>query len=224
MSLLHTVRAELAKAADPQKALAMQKYMKSRMPYHGVPTPLRRKLTKPILQAHPVKNAAGWRNDLLALWRDASFREERYTALDFAKDPRAREFHTLQALPMYEELIVDGAWWDYVDDLAQRLGEILHNEPKAMKAKLLQWSQSPDMWKRRASIICQLACKQDTDPDLLYRCIEASIDSSEFFLQKGIGWALRQYARTNPQEIRRYVRDNEKRLSPLSRREALKHL
>jgi 3-methyladenine DNA glycosylase AlkD len=89
---------------------------------------------------------------------------------------------------------------------------------------MLRWSRSPDMWKRRTSILCQLTFKKDTDLKLLYACIEPSMDSTEFFLRKAIGWALRQYAWTYPDEVRRYVRKNAARLSPLSRREALKNL
>ncbi len=80
------------------------------------------------------------------------------------------------------------------------------------------------MWKRRTSIICQLGSKAETDLDLLYACIEPSLESREFFLRKAIGWALRQYARTDPSEVKRYVRVNRARLSGLSCREALKHI
>jgi 3-methyladenine DNA glycosylase AlkD len=86
------------------------------------------------------------------------------------------------------------------------------------------WSRSEDVWKRRTSILCQLGFKKDTDLKLLYGCIEPSLGSKEFFLRKAIGWALRQYAWTNPEEVRRYVRNNTARLSPLSRREAMKNI
>jgi 3-methyladenine DNA glycosylase AlkD len=93
-----------------------------------------------------------------------------------------------------------------------------------MRRKLLSWSTSKDMWKRRTSIICQLGFKEATDLDLLYACIEPSLGSREFFLQKAIGWALRQYAWTDGAEVKRYVRLNNTRLSALSRREAMKNL
>jgi 3-methyladenine DNA glycosylase AlkD len=93
-----------------------------------------------------------------------------------------------------------------------------------MRRKMLSWSKSNDMWKRRTSIICQLGCKAKTDLELLYACIEPSLTSREFFLQKAIGWALRQHAWTDAAEVRRYVRLNNDRLSALSRREALKNL
>jgi 3-methyladenine DNA glycosylase AlkD len=85
------------------------------------------------------------------------------------------------------------------------------------------WARSGDLWKRRSAILCQLGFKRATDLDLLYECIERAMDEREFFLRKAIGWALRQYAKTDAKEVRRYVRENEKRLSPLSVREALKN-
>ena len=87
-----------------------------------------------------------------------------------------------------------------------------------------EWSKCDDLWKRRSAIICQITFKEKTDLKLLYDCIEPAISSKEFFLRKAIGWALRQYARTDEKEIVRYVNENEKRLSPLSKREALKNV
>jgi len=122
-------------------------------------------------------------------------------------------------------LIVTGAWWDYVDTLASNnVGSLLLSDREKLTPVMREWSQSDDMWKRRTSIICQLKFKKQTDLRLLYDCIEPSIESKEFFLQKAIGWALRQYAWTDAKEIQRYVRQNQDRLSPLSKREALKNV
>jgi 3-methyladenine DNA glycosylase AlkD len=223
--LLATIRRELAAVADPSKAPAMQAYMKSAMPYHGVPTPISRPLFKRVFEEIDLPDAATWRELVLGLWRGAKFREERYAAIAITGDKRARAFQTTDALPLYEELIVTGAWWDYVDDIAgHRLGELLRAQPKAMRKCMLAWSRCDDLWKRRSSIICQLGFKTETDLELLYACIEPSIGSKEFFLRKAIGWALRQYAWTDPAEVVRYVAENEARLSGLSRREALKNV
>ena len=128
-------------------------------------------------------------------------------------------------MKLYEELIVNGAWWDYVDDIAShRVGPILKKYQASMRRKMLTWSAADNLWKRRTAIICQLGFKGETDLDLLYACIEPSLGSREFFLQKAIGWALRQYAWTDAAEIKRYVRHNRERLSALSRREALKNI
>ena len=126
---------------------------------------------------------------------------------------------------MYEEMVVSGAWWDFVDLIAsRRLGPLLQEYPGPMRKKMLAWSRSKNMWKRRSAILCQLSFKADTDLELLYECIEPSLASKEFFLRKAIGWALRQYAWTDPREVRRYVRAHAGELSPLSQREALKNI
>jgi 3-methyladenine DNA glycosylase AlkD len=203
----------------------MQAYTKSTMPYHGVPFPLLRKVCKEVFANVGVETAAQWQALVLELWRNARFREERYAALQLAADKRARAFQTPRAMKMYEELVVTGAWWDYVDDVAShRVGPILRDYPAPMRRQMLAWSKCADIWKRRTSILCQLGFKQETDLQLLYACIEPSLGSREFFLQKAIGWALRQYAWIDGAEVKRYVRLNQDRLSPLSRREALKHL
>ena len=203
----------------------MQAYMKSAMPYHGVPAPLLREVCREIFSDVGFDSASDWRAQVLSLWRNARFREERYAALYLSGDKRARDFQTPGAVKMYEELIVTGAWWDYVDTVASNsLGPILRNYPAPMRRKMLAWSKCNDLWKRRSSILCQLGSKDQTDLELLYTCIAPSMESREFFLQKAIGWALRQYARTDPGEIRRYIQLNQSRLSALSRREALKHL
>jgi 3-methyladenine DNA glycosylase AlkD len=218
------VREALAAVAEPAIAPAMQAYMKSTMPYLGVSTVPRRAALKPLFAGIDWPDSAAWQADILALWRGAAFREERYAALELTAVKAARRFQRIDALPMYEEMIVAGAWWDYVDEIAgHRLWTLLQNDRTAMSETMRTWSTDADMWKRRSSILCQLPAKNDTDLDLLYACIEPSIGSSEFFLRKAIGWALRQYAWTDPNEVARYVAVNEDRLSGLSKREALKN-
>jgi 3-methyladenine DNA glycosylase AlkD len=219
------LRKALQRAGDPVKAPAMQAYMKSAMPYHGVPTPLLRETCKAIFADLQFATASQWQAQILELWRDARFREERYAALYLAGDKRWRSFQTLSAMKMYEEMIVTGAWWDYVDDIAShRVGPLLRDYPAPMRRKMLSWSKSSNLWKRRTAIICQLGFKSETDLELLYACIDPSLGSEEFFLQKAIGWALRQYAWTDGTEIIKYVRLNRARLSNLSRREALRNI
>ncbi len=222
--LRHRVRQALQTVAEPARAPAMQAYMKSAMPYLGVSTVPRRTVLKPLFAGLDWSDGKAWQADVLAIWRDADFREERYAALELTGVKAARAFQTIDALPLYEEMIVTGAWWDYVDEIAgHRLWTLLRNDRAAMTKQMRAWSTDANMWKRRSSIICQLPAKQATDLDLLYACIEPSIGSSEFFLRKAIGWALRQYAWTDPDEVTRYVAANEHRLSGLSKREALKN-
>jgi 3-methyladenine DNA glycosylase AlkD len=219
------LRAALRRVADPAKAAPMQAYAKSAMPYLGVTAVPLRKVCREVFAGLELPTAAAWRRAVLGLWHHARFREERYCAIELTGVRRFDRFQDMAALPMYEEMIVTGAWWDYVDGIAgHRLGTLLRRFPREMKKEMLAWSRSDDLWKRRSAILCQLTFKQDTDLDLLYEVIEPALGSPEFFLRKAIGWALRQYAWTDPREVRRYVRKNESRLSGLSKREALKNL
>ncbi|HEY3348997.1 MAG TPA: DNA alkylation repair protein [Thermoanaerobaculia bacterium] len=223
--LLAVLRRELAAAGTPERAAGARAYMKSAMPFHGVDTQTLRAICRRVFAAHPVAGAAAWRRDVLALWRGAKFREERYAAIGLAGERRARAFQTMASLPMYEEMIVTGAWWDFVDTLAsKRLGDVLRNEPAPMRKAMRAWSRGEDMWKRRSAILCQITFKRETDLDLLFELIEPSLSSKEFFLRKAIGWALRSYAWTDEKPIVKYVEKNRSRLSPLSVREALKNV
>lgn len=223
--LLADLRGEFVRAADPARAVQMQRYMKSLLPYYGLPMPLVRAICKRKFDKLAFADEAEWQTAVLELWKGARFREELYAALALCALESARPYQTMAALPLYERLITEGAWWDIVDDVAtHRLGELLERAPAAMKKAMRAWSRCDDRWKRRAAILCQIGAKDRTDTKLLYDCIAPSLGSKEFFLQKAIGWALRQYAWTNPKEVRRYVKEHERELSALSKREALKNL
>jgi 3-methyladenine DNA glycosylase AlkD len=224
-SLADLIHARLAAVADAARAPGMQAYMKSAMPYLGVSTVPLRKVCSEVFADLRYADTGAWQHDVLGIWRGARFREERYAAIELTGVRAAKQFQRLDALDMYEEMIVAGAWWDYIDAIAtQRLWEILRNDPADMKQRMLAWSVDDNLWKRRSAILCQIKAKAATDLDFLYACIEPSLGSKEFFLRKAIGWALRQYAWTDPAEVSRYVAANAERLSALSKREALKNL
>lgn len=222
--LATSVRLALAAAADPERAPAMQAYMKSAMPYRGIRSPDLRAISGRVFTEHPLASCDEWQAAILELWRGARFREERYAALELLAQKSHRECRTPAVLPMYEELITTGAWWDYVDGVAQLVGDLLRSYPKQVRPVMRAWSQDEDIWRRRASIICQISFKKDTDLGLLYANIEPNLADSSFWIRKAIGWALRAHTWTDPNEVARYVAANESRLSGLSRREALKNI
>jgi len=213
----------MAAAADPKKAAGMQGYMKSAMPYYGINLPELRTISRLVFDGE-VMDCDRWRAAILELWRGARRREERYVAQHLLGSKKHRDCLTPADMPMLEEMVVTGAWWDHVDELAMAVGELLRKFPKQMRPLMRKWSTDANLWKRRVSIICQLRFKRDTDLDLLYANIEPNLADRDFFIRKAIGWALRQYAWTDPKEVARYVRANEARLSGLSKREALKNI
>ncbi len=223
--LITDIRQQLEGASDRTRAPKMQAYMKSAMPYYGVPIPAVRKICTQSFAQHILPDVPSWRQTVRAMFDDARFREERYAAVALSGYRAYDAFQRPAAVPLYRHLITRGAWWDTVDEVAgHRMGELLRRYPAKITPTLLTWSQDPDMWLRRTSIIAQLGMRGQTDIELLAAVIEHNIDDEEFFIRKAIGWALRQYARHNPEWVRRYVADHEDRLSGLSKREALKHL
>jgi len=201
----------------------MQAYMKSTMPYYGINLPQVRAISRRVFDRSEM-SCDEWRKTILELWRGARYREERYAVQVLLTMRRHAGCLTPSDMPMPEELVTTGAWWDHVDELAAVIGELLRKHPKRIRPVMRRWSTDANVWKRRVSIICQLRFKGDTDLELLYRNIEPNLADREFFIRKAIGWALRQYAWTDPKEVARYVRGHEAQLSGLSRREALKNI
>ena len=216
------IRRELRAAADPARAPGMQAYMKSSMPYLGVPLPVTRKVTRTAVAGNPQAGIDALIESALDLWRAAEFREERYAATELTALRTA--LGRLELLPVLREMIVTGAWWDHVDGCSHQIGALLVAHRPTMDPQVREWSTAPDRWLRRSSIICQLGLKDRTDVALLSDVVLVNLEDREFFVRKAIGWALRDYARTDPQWVRHFVTEHESELSPLSRREAMKHL
>jgi len=198
--------------------------MKSTMPYYGIPSAQVDAICKRVFGEHPFPSCGDWTAAILDLWRGARHREERYASIRLLSVKAHRSCWTPALMPVLEEMIVTGAWWDYVDSVAQVVGELLRSHPKEIRPVMRAWSKDPNLWKRRVSIICQVSFKKDTDLELLYANIEPNLADRDFFIRKAIGWALRAYAWTDPKELARYVREHESELSGLSRREALKNI
>jgi 3-methyladenine DNA glycosylase AlkD len=212
----------LAAVADSAKAAPMAAYMKTDQPFYGVQKPGRTTIFNEMIDRFAPSDRDDYRSAVLALWGQPH-REEQYLAIGYAKAfPR---YITLSSVPLYRRLIVEGAWWDFVDDIATSLvGSVLRNQRDAMTPKIRAWIDDRDLWLRRTAIIDQLGHKEATDESLLFDACAARLGEQEFFIRKAIGWALRDYARTNPTAVRRFVLDHRGEMSGLSFREAAKHL
>ncbi|MGL4175015.1 MAG: DNA alkylation repair protein [Dermatophilaceae bacterium] len=229
--LVAAVRIGLREIADPARAPGQQAYMKSAMPYLGATWPDVRAVVRPLLADPALRppDRGTWRHVIRTLWDDATHREERYAAIEVGRHRRSRSWLDVDALGLCRHLLVTGAWWDLVDATAtDMVGEVLRAHRAGATPVIRDWSVADDLWLRRAAIITQLPHRAGTDVDLLAEVIEANLEGSpfgrEFFVRKAIGWALRQHARTDPAWVRAFVAAHESGLSPLSRREALKHL
>jgi 3-methyladenine DNA glycosylase AlkD len=223
--IMEAVRRTLSTAGDLTRALDRQRYMKSELPYYGIAAPQLKALLRPLLAAHPPAGRAVWEATIRTLWDEATHREERYAATAYAKHRAAKTWLDPESLDLFRHLIVTGAWWDHVDDVATHLvREVLAVHRSATTPVMLTWAREHDPWLRRAAVICQVGLKERTDLDLLGEVVEANVHDESFWLRKGIGWALRDQAWTNPDWVRAEVDLLGHRLSGLSRREALKNL
>jgi 3-methyladenine DNA glycosylase AlkD len=206
-------------------AAKQQAYMKSAMPYHGLPAPRLTAELRPLLRDWRPTSRAEWEATVRELWDGATHREEWYAAIKVARHRRARGWLDVASLPLSRHLVVTGAWWDVVDEVATHLvGDVLAAHRSGATPTVRAWATDDDLWLRRTAVICQVNHKAETDLDLLRLAIEANVEDPSFWLRKAIGWALRQLARTDPDWVRAEVDRLGVRLSGLSRREALKHL
>jgi 3-methyladenine DNA glycosylase AlkD len=224
-ALTADLRRGLASVAEPAKAGPMQAYMKSELPFYGVPRPAQERVFREVLSRHPLPDESTWRGAVLSIWHGATHREERYAALALTGHRLYRSYQMPAVLDLYDELIVTGAWWDLVDEVAtRRIGPILRGFPPEVGPVVRHWAGDDSLWKRRTAVICQVGSKQATDTALLRDCIAPNLDRREFWLRKAIGWALREFAKTDAAWVQRYVSEHSDALSPLSRRQALKNV
>lgn len=207
--------------ADPARAPTMKAYMKQRHDFLGIPTPARRLALRPLLATLKTADA----DELLAaaeqLWAMPE-REFQYAAIDIlAKFSRKLELHHVPAM---QELAQQKSWWDTVDGLAGVIGDILYRQRHSQDMEQLVEAAliHPNLWIRRIAMLHQLRWKSDTDAARLFRFATTLAPESDFFIRKAVGWALRDYSWHQPQAVREFVDRMGDKLSPLSRREALR--
>jgi 3-methyladenine DNA glycosylase AlkD len=221
-ALIEYVQAELRAQANPEKAEGMQAYMKTDMPFYGVQKSGRVKILGHLKKNFSPADRDEYEELVTALW-ELPHREEKYLAQGVATTHR--RFIVPESLPLYRRFIVEGAWWDFVDEAATHMvRELVISYPEKTWPIVDTWIEDEDMWQRRAAIICQVGAKEHTDPDRLFGFCEARMHENEFFIRKAIGWALREYAKTDPEAVAGFVERNRHELSGLSYREATKHI
>jgi len=223
-SLVQAVRTALRGSENPTRAPAMQAYMKSTLPFYGVPKPERDRLLRPVLAAHPPKDRATWEATVRRLYDEASHREERYAALDLLAVRAGRSWHDPELVPLLEHLVRAGAWWDLVDEIAgHHVAPVHRSYPRNLATVVRQWAVDDDIWVRRTAVLSQLGSKGDTDRGLLGDVIVPNAERPEFWLRKAIGWALRDLSAHDPVWVTSFVAAHPE-LSKLSRHEALRRL
>ena len=206
--------------ADPVKAAPMAAYMRDKFPFLGIKTPERNQLTRAFWAKHGIPSGDELLEVVRRLW-ELPEREFQNVAMAFldkqGKRVRKEDIDTI------EHLIITKSWWDTVDYLAAHsMGGLLAKYPELIPDYADRWIASDDFWLRRTAILYQLRYKSRTDVERLFAYVERCKDESEFFIRKAIGWALREYSKTDEDAVRGFVERTS--LSPLSVREALKHV
>ncbi len=213
------VHQALTARANPENAKPMKAYMRNQFDYFGLKSPEMREAQKPFLAAARQQKSIDW--SLVQKFWDAPQRELQYFAISYLHTLKHRL--TSEDLPKIKALIQQKSWWDTVDSLDALVGYLVKQNP-SLKAVMLEWAEDIDFWVRRAAIDYQLGFKQATDMELLKTIILKNLGSQEFFINKAIGWSLRDFAWSNPEWVEAFLREHREKLAPLSYREAAKHL
>ena len=208
----------LTPLADPVRAVQMQAYMKNRFPFLGIPKPRLTTALKPHLKV-AVREPVDWQT-IDACWQ-AEAREYQYAALELLRV--AQKQLTADDLPRLHRLITEKSWWDSIDCLDRIVGGIALRYPE-INAVILDWSRDDNIWLRRIAIDHQLLRKEKTDTALLAQILDNNLGQNEFFINKAIGWALRDYSKTNPEWVREYIKSRHEKMAALSIKEASKYL
>ena len=210
---------EFKKHGNMQKAVDMAAYMRNKFGFYGIQTPNRRKITTPIFKEMIKSKSVDW-DFIDHCWRD-SHRELQYTAIGYLS--RLQKYLTLEDITKIKNLAISKPWWDTVDSLAGIIGNIVYRY-KAAKMIMLKWSVDECIWLRRIAIIHQLQYKEKTDKELMEKIICNNLGSNEFFIDKAIGWCLRDYSKTNSAWVASFLEKYRSYLSKLSIREGSKYI
>ena len=204
---------------NEEQAGPMAAYMKNHFSFLGIKSPLRKQLLKEQYAEYALPEPERLFEEVWKLY-ELPKREYQYAAIALLE--KMKKHLTIEDLPALRQLIETKSWWDSVDSIAPKsVGDVVKLDRAYGEKVMQEWSNSDNMWTNRSAILHQLKFKQETNTDLLFEIIQQHAGSTEFFIQKAIGWVLREYAKTNPDLVKQFV--SEHPLKPLSKREALKH-
>ena len=210
---------ELEAAKDPEKAGPMEAYMRYQFSFLGIAAPERNALYKKYFPSAKKTKLIYW--DFVDTCWEKDAREYQYVAANYLK--AMQSYLTENDLPKLERLVVTKSWWDTVDILDRVVGSLVYDKPELGEI-ILKWSLSDNIWLRRVAIDQQVLRKEKTDVQLMEKVLLNNLDQTEVFINKAIGWALRDYSKTNPEWVASFIEKNRERMAELSIREASKYL
>lgn len=221
MALVDYLTSEMRRLAVLEKAPAMQAYMKTRQPFHGLAAPARKQIIRSAKKQFQIVDFEQYQTTIDTLWQ-GDCREDMYMALEVAE--QYKQFRTIESLPLYERLLNSASNWDTVDWISGTLIGLLLRNNELLPSKVVRWQADENFWVRRCALLVHLKHKQDTQTELLANSIRLLAPETEFFIRKAIGWVLREYSKTAPGWVAEFVAEHQTILSGLSYREALKNI
>lgn len=204
---------------NPERAIGMSAYMRDQFPFLGIQKPVRASLCKPFMQDASRDGRIDW--DMVEVLWSKPEREFQYVALEYVITLRSGL--SLADLGRIKSLIATKSWWDTVDGFPKPVSHIVQRHPEA-RTTMIDWSTDSDFWVRRSAIIHQLPLRAATDTALLETAILNNLGQREFFINKAIGWALREHSKTDADWVRTFIDRHRAELSPLSIREGSKYV
>ncbi|QDR79557.1 DNA alkylation repair protein [Sporomusa termitida] len=204
---------------DSAQAAKMSAYMRDQFLFLGIPTPKRKALCRDYFKQEKKKAPVNW--DFITSCWEEPYREFQYVAMDYLV--LMQKYLISDDVPKIKELAMKKSWWDTIDGLDRVVGNIALVYPEVNQI-LLAWSKDENLWLRRIAIDHQLTRKDKTDIELMERILVNNLGQSEFFINKAIGWSLRDYSKTNPDWVRNFVKRYQNQLAPLSIKEASKYI
>lgn len=219
MDKYQTIKSLFEKNSDKEKALPMAKYMKNHSVFYGISAADRKRLYKEFLKTEKKQQQVDW--DFLRECYEDEHREFQYLAYDYLL--AMKKFVHFENIPQIKLFIMTRSWWDTVDFLSQVVGNIAMMDSRVDEL-MLTWSLEENIWIKRVAILYQLRFKTQTNPTQLEQIILNCLGTNEFFINKAIGWALREYSKVHPEWVRQFLADYQERLAKLSIREASKYL
>ena len=210
---------EMIQHKNEEQAQKMSKYMLNKFEYIGIKTPERRKIFKNFFKEYKNEEKIDW-EFVNKCWEN-KYREFQYIAADYLKNMKDKL--TIDDIPKLKQLILKKSWWDTIDNLDMTIGALALKDSNVNKI-LLEWSLDENIWLRRIAIDHQLLRKEKTNTELLEKILKNNLGQAEFFINKAIGWALRDYSKTNPEWVKNFIKENRENMAKLSIREASKYL
>lgn len=204
---------------DKEKAAVMSKYMRNKFEFYGIPAPKRKEQYKELIKSEKKTKKIDW--DFLDICYDDKHREFQYLVYDYLL--AMRKYVSYEDIPKIKKYITLKPWWDTIDFLCKVLGNVALRDQR-VKNLMLTWSKEDNIWIKRSAIEHQLGLKDQTDSELLEQIILNCFGSDEFFINKAIGWALRDYSKTNPNWVKAFLGKYKNQMSDLSIKEASKYI